>query len=225
MKDVSKVIDIGSGYGQLLRVFRSQHPDLPLYATELDTKTQSYLAKYDIQCADVDDLDQSRIPKADLVVSCHVLEHFTDPDDFFQLCKKALHGDGYLFLEIPNCVFENGKYKDRPYDGPHLLFFTLKSLDHFLVKHGFEVLHIATSGVPYAIWLKGKTEVYQDLNKRGLKGKLRRFYRRLPPRFRSRIEKLRSNNIAATGTLDFLCYGGDRWTLRVMAVNRRALSS
>ena len=59
---------------------------------------------------------------------------------------SVLKKNGHLFLEIPNCPFEPGKYLERLYDGPHLLFFTLDSLKHLLEKHNFEIIHIASNG-------------------------------------------------------------------------------
>ena len=61
----------------------------------------------------------------DLVLLTHVFEHLTNLDPIFTL-KNLINEKGYFFFEVPNCPFEKNFIK-RPYDAPHLIFFTKKS--------------------------------------------------------------------------------------------------
>ena len=46
---INNVIDIGAGYGFLLREINRQHKHLNLYTSELDTKACQYLSQYGIK--------------------------------------------------------------------------------------------------------------------------------------------------------------------------------
>ena len=76
----------------------------------------------------------------------HSLEHLTDLK-IFEKFKKLTKKNSYIFIEVPNCEI-NEFYKTRPYDSPHLIFFTKKSLEKILlhsqtqVKHFYKKLNI-----------------------------------------------------------------------------------
>ena len=61
--------------------------------------------------------------KFDLIVTTHSLEHLTNIDIFSKF-NDILNPTGFLFFEVPNCPKEY--FQGRPYDSPHLLFFTSK---------------------------------------------------------------------------------------------------
>ena len=81
--------------------------------------------------------------KFDLVISLHSLEHLTDLNPLHKL-NTLLNNDGYLFIEVPNCDFDNG-YKQRVFDTPHLLFFNIKSLENIFLNMQLKKINLIYS--------------------------------------------------------------------------------
>jgi len=80
--------------------------------------------------------------KFDLIITTHSLEHLTDVEVFSKF-YEILKPGGYLFFEIPYCPEEY--FSGRPYDGPHLLFYTKESIEKISEKYNFDVFRIDTS--------------------------------------------------------------------------------
>ena len=55
------------------------------------------------------------------------MEHLSDINSIFEKFSEILNPKGYIFFEVPNCSKEY--WQGRPYDGPHLLFYTKKSIE------------------------------------------------------------------------------------------------
>ena len=213
---INNVIDIGAGYGFLLREINRQHKHLNLYTSELDTKACKYLSQYGIKNIELN--DNLELPEFDLCISSHNLEHFTDPNDFIKIVKSVLKKNGHLFLEIPNCPFEPGKYLERLYDGPHLLFFTLDSLKHLLEKHNFEIIHIASNGWDFQKEIELMKNEYLPKTKANIFiQRLREFIKNLLPQFILNWVREKRNNDFNSLEESFYHYGGNRWTIRCFA--------
>ena len=69
--------------------------------------------------------------KFDIIIATHCLEHLTNLK-IFNFFKKISHNKTFLFIEVPNNIF-NKTFFDRPYDSPHLLFFSKKTFYFALV--------------------------------------------------------------------------------------------
>ena len=84
---VKTIVDIGCGYGFLLRKIREENNKIKLIGIDSDSKTIKYLKNYNIETFyNVDSyINKYKSNDADLVISSHSLEHFTDPNYFFQL--------------------------------------------------------------------------------------------------------------------------------------------
>ncbi len=82
--------------------------------------------------------------KYDLIVSQHVIEHFTY-DDFVILLESiytSLNKDGLVILETNNCAnIFYGSYL-RYCDHTHLLGFTPRSLENFLKTKDFKIINV-----------------------------------------------------------------------------------
>lgn len=80
----------------------------------------------------------------DVVVMSHVLEHLADPDRALEHARDALHGDGLLYVAVPDMnsvqfrIF--GKRWDPVSPIVHLQYFTETSLRRLLARCGFEVV-------------------------------------------------------------------------------------
>ena len=137
---IQSILDLGPGYGLLLREIKKRHKHIKIFAADPDTKSFEHLAKFDINCIDINNLNKENWQEFDLIITSHSLEHFSNPDDFFALAKKFCKKDGSIFIEVPNNPIDSDKYCKRPYDAPHLLFFTEPSLSYFIKKNGFDML-------------------------------------------------------------------------------------
>ncbi|MBX9704482.1 MAG: class I SAM-dependent methyltransferase [Silvanigrellaceae bacterium] len=136
------VFEIGAGSGQIGLLLKQAAPNISLYCVELDEFSQQTLENrgYSV-LSSISQIEK----KADLIVSLHSLEHFTSINDFFSIIDKVISPDGKILIEVPNCPFDNG-FKARPYDSPHLLFFTEQSLKDSLERRGYEVIFLQTIG-------------------------------------------------------------------------------
>ena len=130
LSKIKTIADIGCGYGFLLRKIREENKSIRLIGIDSDSKTIEYLKKYNIEIyPDVDSYTEDyNKNNADLIISSHSIEHFTDPNHFFKIIKKVIKPNGKLFLELPNTPLTKDKYLKRPYDGSHLLYFNKNSL-------------------------------------------------------------------------------------------------
>lgn len=96
----------------------------------------------------------------DAVLSCEVIEHLLDVPRSLAEMRRILQPGGKLFLSTPY----HGRMKnlglamlgfDRHFDpsGPHIRFFTLKSLIHLLSHNGFQVRKTCCLGRFWPIWM------------------------------------------------------------------------
>ena len=58
--------------------------------------------------------------------------------EIFNTFHNLLNKNGLVFFEVPNC--EERYFEGRPYDGPHLLFYTKKSIEKICNQYSFEIL-------------------------------------------------------------------------------------
>ena len=138
LNTVISILEIGPGEGGFGALVKQFFPHITIYAIEPDVSTSSLLldAGY-IPCLDTTDLLSKLEGNINLVVSSHSLEHFHDPSDFFAIFNdhpltKPTHG---IFLEVPHCPKEY--FINRPYDSPHLLFFSAISLTLLAAKFSY----------------------------------------------------------------------------------------
>ncbi|MBF0595413.1 MAG: class I SAM-dependent methyltransferase [Candidatus Omnitrophica bacterium] len=93
---------------------------------------------------------------ADLIVSCNVLEHCTQPRDMIRDSHQHLNKDGFLFLVLP-VDFESFlewlmcyQFVGRPLnvDVTHHVFFSERAITGLLQAQGFDVKSIRYSHMP-----------------------------------------------------------------------------
>jgi len=121
-KKINNILDFGSGTGDIAYLLKKKFNHLNIYSFEKD----KYLVKIlkDRSYKIIKSLKNVKY-KFDLIIGCHVLEHL-DSINIINLFKEISHKDTFLFFETPNNIFNN-KFYSRPYDSPHLLFFSKKS--------------------------------------------------------------------------------------------------
>lgn len=139
LNSVKNVLEIGPGPGAFGRLLLSLFPHISLYSDEPCSFSNKRLAKIGYRQHD-------SANRYDLVVATHVLEHFSSVELFFDQVRSSTTSASLIFLEVPNVDFSNPEISKRPYDTPHLLFFTKDSLKRAISSQGYEILNLSTSG-------------------------------------------------------------------------------
>ena len=132
LKKVTNIYDYGAGYGDLGYAIKKKFPKVNLFCTEHDNQCKNILKKRGYTNDKLENIDK----KYDLIITLHSLEHLTDVD-VFKKFNEILNPGGMVFFEVPNCPQEY--FSGRPYDGPHLLFYTKKSIQSICNKFNFQV--------------------------------------------------------------------------------------
>ena len=103
--------------------------------------------------------------KFDLIITIHSLEHLTDTNIFSKF-NEILNPNGFIFFEVPNCPKEY--FQGRPYDSPHLLFYTSKSMYKIAKMYNMEFVNFSYSSYSFNDDHKYQREsqnLYEKLNK------------------------------------------------------------
>jgi len=218
--DLAKlIIDVGPGYGFLLREIKMRHPHVRLVAIDPDATSLKYLNDYDIETKSMffekDGNTYFYEEKVDLIISSHSLEHMTNPKYFFKTSKETLSETGGIFLEVPNCEFNSSGYMPRPYDSPHLLFFSKQFLKRLFHDLSFEIINISTAGRSMTAEIQLMERQFGYTRNKVLRKKkyiYNRLKEKMPQQFKNAIKYLL--NINKNTIFEYYQYGGNRWTIR-----------
>ena len=159
-----KLLEIGPGGGNFLRVWNKNLPEWKLYAADVNEK-----ARETILCIDgVKDFyttSINRIPhNFDVVVSIHSLEHIPDPFEYLVQLKDIVKHMGIVLINVPNC-------NDNPFIitvADHCTHFVPRTLSNLVTASGFEILSLSTSCITKEIVLVARN----DINKKSFKNNL-----------------------------------------------------
>lgn len=225
-KSAGTVLDVGPGYGFLLREIGKHHPHLRLVGIDPDMSSLQYLNDLGIETESMvfgqDVCKYFNNKKVELIISSHSLEHMSDPKEFFRTCFEILSEDGLIFLEVPNCEFVHSGYLPRPYDSPHLLFFNIPFLKTLFSDLGLDIINLSTAGMPMEEEIKLMNMGYDSIRNnsgRILRAAFNVLKSLMPEKVKTLIRPLIGN-----GSLGVSCirpfwpyqYGGNRWTIRAV---------
>ena len=140
---IKNLYDFGGGYGDLGYLLKKKFPHLELFCTENDENCKNILKKRGYTNFEkLEDINT----KFDMIITTHSLEHLTDTSIFFKF-NNILKPNGLVFFEIPNCPKEY--FNGRPYDSPHLLFYTRKSMNKIAKIHNMEFINFSYSSYSF----------------------------------------------------------------------------
>ena len=142
LKKVENIYDFGAGIGDLGYAIKKKFPNVSLFCTEYDKHCLNILKKRGYINDEIKKIDK----KFDLIITTHSLEHLVDLE-IFDVFYEILNPGGLLFFEVPYASEEY--FSERPYDGPHLLFYTKKSIEKISKKFNFEIFRIDTSSYSF----------------------------------------------------------------------------
>ena len=156
---IEKIFDFGSGTGDIGFLLKKKFKHLKLFSSEKDKICKKILSKRGFQnYEEIEKINE----KFDLIISTHSLEHMTD-FSIINFFKKVSNKDCKIFFEVPNCDFKY--YQERPYDSPHLIFFSKKNFLNFKEKFNLDILDLNYSS--YSIqksfkYMEESKKRYQD---------------------------------------------------------------
>lgn len=165
------ILEIGAGWGEIGSALKQISQNrLDIYTVEPCIQTRKKLIRNGYKVLNsINEIENKTI---NAIISLHVLEHFSNPNDFAELYESKVDSNSIIFLEVPNCRFDNGFIK-RPYDSPHLTFWSFESLTEFSKRRGYETLSIYTRG-------DSIDNIFKGMHKSKL-----RFYKWQPKRLRN----------------------------------------
>jgi ubiquinone/menaquinone biosynthesis C-methylase UbiE len=162
---INKIFDFGSGIGDIGFLLKKKFIHLELFSSENDQHCKEVLKNRGYKnYENLDLIDE----KFDLIISTHSLEHMKD-FNIINLFKKVSKSNSHLFIEVPNCPTNN--FINRPYDSPHLMFFTKKSFFEIQNRFNFDIINLNYSSYSidksfeYMKESKNKHENWTFLNK------------------------------------------------------------
>lgn len=194
LNKIKNIYDFGAGYGDLGYLLKKQFDHINLYCTEGDFYASKILAKRKYINNEVKFFDK----KFDLIISLHSLEHLTNLE-IFKFFHKNLTDEGLFFFEVPYCPKKY--FEGRPYDGPHLLFYTEKSIKKICEKYNFEIFKLDYSSYSFDMdheYQRQSQSRYYDINSLISFSKLKLLLKKIVPykiiKLKNDIQKLKNIN-------------------------------
>ncbi len=158
LKKIQKIFDFGAGYGNLGFLLKRKFPNLELYCSESDEVSKDILKDRGYKnFENIHKIDT----KFDLIISLHSLEHLTNLEIFSKF-NEILNKNGLIFFEVPNCSMEY--FNGRPYDSPHLLFYSKKSFEKISKKYNFNIINFSYSSYTFESDHKYQLESQNQFN-------------------------------------------------------------
>lgn len=150
-----KILDIGCFDGTLLSMIKNRNNQF--YGIDANDYAVKQARKKGIRVKQFFFDDVTKVPFADkffdLVVAGEIIEHIYDTDFFLEELKRMLIPDGYLLISTPNIASLGRRIllllginpiieiSPNEIDSPgHIRYFTFKTLERLLKKHGFEII-------------------------------------------------------------------------------------
>jgi 2-polyprenyl-3-methyl-5-hydroxy-6-metoxy-1,4-benzoquinol methylase len=149
-----KVLDIGSGLGEVLSVFQEKKWDC--LGIEFNGFAADYSRKtFGLNIINKNIHDFGLSEKYDVIMLWGVLEHLYEPLKILNKVHELLKEDGILLLEVPSAdsvlvrYYERTlKRVDRIIEGDrHIMLFSLQSLIEMTGKTGFTPVEILSNGL------------------------------------------------------------------------------
>mgnify|MGYP006105896607 CR=1 FL=1 len=215
---IKNILEIGPGNGLFGELLKKKY-NIDIYAIEPDTNSRKLLLKSGYKFYD-EKTDQNI--KFDLILSFHSLEHFTLVDSFFNLFENVLNENAVVCVEVPNNPVDKWfKPGERPYDAPHTLFFSKKSLEKIFTERNYKLIFSDYNGMSIKDDFKAMEEEKKRVqdwypNKIYFKKEIKKVIKFFIPSLLLKIK----NKITEDKTYeaDYYRYGDEnQWVLRILA--------
>jgi 2-polyprenyl-3-methyl-5-hydroxy-6-metoxy-1,4-benzoquinol methylase len=136
------ILDIGSGTGHFLNTMYKAGWEIS--GVEINLKAREYAkSKFNLDLISPESIKMLSDNSFDCITLWHVLEHFHDPDKYFEEIRRLLKPEGVGIIALPNCNSFDSKHfgKDwAAYDLPrHLWHFSPVTFSLFADKNSFSI--------------------------------------------------------------------------------------
>ena len=165
----NNLIDLGCSNGLFLECAKKRGWNV--YGTEYAQESIDYCAKKGIKVFKSDQLPEEFFKmQFDVVTSFEVIEHINTPNPEMEFVKKILRKGGGFYVTTPNFnSFSRFLLKEKwnVIEYPeHLTYFTAKTLDKLMRRHGFKKDFLITTGISFLRFnqSRGKDEINRTLN-------------------------------------------------------------
>ncbi|HJY98746.1 MAG TPA: class I SAM-dependent methyltransferase [Patescibacteria group bacterium] len=140
-KDVSNktIFEVGCGAGGILDKFRQLGNDT--YGCDFDAEYVKYGKRKGLNLftGGIEELIKLN-KKADIIILCHVLEHFLNPVLELKKIRRLLKKNGIVFIAVPGVYFTHRSYNgdfNNAIQNAHAFYFTLRTLTNIANMSGF----------------------------------------------------------------------------------------
>jgi len=138
-----RVLEIGAGSAAMLILLKKNNENIILDVVEPGEQWSNHYQKYNINKV-ASFFPWKSVLSYDYIHTSHWLEHVLDLDSVIISIKDIMNKNGYIYIEVPNA---NTEYWDVDIkDVPHINFFSIKSLQILMSKHGFMPVKIGEYG-------------------------------------------------------------------------------
>ena len=140
----SKVLEVGSGWGTLLRVIKDRYHCEVEGVEPSELATQVSQKHYGIKTNNetlTQYLEKAGGGKFDVIIMHHVLEHFLDPGKILHRLAQLLNPGGVFYIAVPN-VKTPDEPLDRFFRMEHCFYFSPLTLSLFLKKEGLKIIRL-----------------------------------------------------------------------------------
>lgn len=149
-RSTNNLMDLGCSNGLFLEIAKKRGWNV--YGTEYDPQCVEIGKQKGIEIYKSDQIPLELFQmKFDVVTSFEVIEHINNPNEEMDFVSRLLRTGGVVYVTTPNFnsvsrFFLNQNWNVIEYP-EHLTYFTFKTLNRLLLKHGYEKVYFLTTGI------------------------------------------------------------------------------
>lgn len=176
----TKLIEFGSGNGQLLEVFSKAGfgcTGVEMSPSAIKDSVKWY-SSIKIIPSTIEDFDfHGNENSFDLVVISHTLEHLKKPEKFIRLAHTILRPNGHLLIVVPNASNARSRIWGYWQVPVHLFHFTPRGLTALIEKNHFNIRLITFVNKDFL------SSITQIINRFGIKVRTNKKHKKINPTF------------------------------------------
>ena len=155
-----KILDLGCGTGDFLKILELKNKKIE--GVEISSKAAQIGRKkgYKITISDLHNLFPYQKNTFNTITAGEIIEHIYDTDFFLKEVRRILKPNGFLILSTPNIATLGRRLMllfginplietSLSQGSGHIRYFTKKSLQDLLEKHGFKIIKFTSDSINF----------------------------------------------------------------------------